>query len=292
MPAPQVLELRNPHSVLAALAVRPRDVLEVRFRGLEAHGAWQSVAAQAGRRGVAVRFGVEPPGGRRRPRRPNQRDDVDEGGRVGAALALVRPLEGVALDVLFAPRPSPAPVAGTVGDVEPGAVPPPTTVAPTGDHVVADALPHHGVWLALDCLQDPHNVGAIFRAAAFFGVRGIVATKDRSAPLNATVYDVASGGLEHVPFSVQANLARALDAARRQGLWVLGTSEHAPRDLRDVPRDRSWLVVVGNEEHGLRRLVREKCDDVCRIAGHGAVGSLNVSVAAGILMHALTAVPE
>jgi 23S rRNA (guanosine2251-2'-O)-methyltransferase len=143
------------------------------------------------------------------------------------------------------------------------------------------------VWLALDCLQDPHNVGAVFRTAAFFGIRGVVLTKDRSAPMSSTVYDVASGGVEQVPFVQTPNLAAALKAAKAAGVWVLGSSEHAERDVTQIPRDRPWLLVIGNEEHGLRRLSQELCDDVCRITPRGPLGSLNASVAAGVLMATL-----
>ncbi len=146
-----------------------------------------------------------------------------------------------------------------------------------------------GLWLALDSLQDPHNVGSIFRSAAFFGVRGIVMTSDRAAPLSAVVYDVASGGVEAVPFAVETNLRRALEAAKAAGLWILGSSEHAERSVEDIPRDRPWLLVVGNEEDGLRRLTLETCDEVCQIAPKGeAVTSLNVSVATGILIATLS----
>ena len=145
-----------------------------------------------------------------------------------------------------------------------------------------------GLWLALDAIQDPHNVGSIFRTAAFFGVRGVVMTADRAAPLSAVVYDVASGGVEAVPFAVETNLRRALEAAKAAGLWILGSSEHAERGVDAVARDRPWLLVLGNEEGGLRRLTLETCDEVCRIApGGDAVTSLNVAVAAGILIAAL-----
>lgn len=145
-----------------------------------------------------------------------------------------------------------------------------------------------GLWLALDEVQDPHNVGAIFRTAAFFGVRGIVTTDVRAASLTAVVYDVASGGVEAVPFAVEKNLRRSLQAAKAAGVWILGTSQHATRDLAEVPRDRPWLIVVGNEESGLRRLTLETCDEVCRVAPRGdVVTSLNVSVATGILVAAL-----
>lgn len=151
-----------------------------------------------------------------------------------------------------------------------------------------NAAARRGVWLALDQIQDPQNVGAIFRTAAFFGVRGIMLTRHKSAPLTAAAYDVASGGIEHVPFALVANLAQGLDLAKEAGLWVLGTSEHAPKSIWDVDRDRNWLVVLGNEEAGLRRLTAETCDELCHIPSTGGVGSLNVSVATGVVLAALS----
>lgn len=153
-------------------------------------------------------------------------------------------------------------------------------------------VPGTGLWLALDRVQDPHNVGAIFRTAAFFGVRGILLTRDRSAPLTDAVYDVASGGVEHVPFCFPANLSRALDLARKANLWIMGASEHASTGLDGVSADRPWLLVLGNEERGLRRLTLDKCDVTCSIPSTGNVASLNVSVAAGIFLQKLAAPPE
>jgi 23S rRNA (guanosine2251-2'-O)-methyltransferase len=180
-----------------------------------------------------------------------------QGGRGGIAEATVKERPDVSLEVLFGSERENKPVAPRL-------------------------------WLALDQLQDPHNVGAIFRTAAFFGVAGILLTRDRSAPLNGTVYDVASGALEVVPFSHLANLIHGVEIAKAAGLWVLGASEHAERDVSDVDRDRSWLLVLGNEERGLRRLTLDKCDETCRLAARGEIASLNVSVAAGVLMALLT----
>lgn len=185
------------------------------------------------------------------------RREKKEAGRVGSAEALVRERDGVSLDELFANA--------------------------------AQRSGGHGVWLALDQIQDPHNAGAIFRSAAFFGIEGIVLLRDRAAPLNATVYDVAAGGVETVPFSLQTNLSRALEQAKQAGLWVLGSSEHATEEAFQIPRDRPWLLVLGNEEKGMRRLTQEQCDMICTLPPRGAVSSLNVSVAAGVLMAILTA---
>ncbi len=175
-----------------------------------------------------------------------------DGGRSGAE-ADVRPRAPVALDRLFdTPRP--------------------------GDR-----------WVALDSVQDPHNLGSILRTAAFFGVRGLITTADRAAPLTAVVYDVAAGGVEAVPHAVETNLRRALERAKQAGVWILGTSEHATQPASSIPHDRPWLVVVGNEEGGLRRLTLEACDEVCTIPPRGeTVTSLNVGVAAGIMLATLT----
>lgn len=238
--------------MLAALQTRPEAVYEIRLHTEAAAGAWEEVVQLAKERGIRVRRNVERQQGGRR-RRHVQPDDA---GRSGAAEATVGERDDVSLEALFD--------------------------RPAAEHSRPE------LWLALDRLQDPHNVGAVFRSAAFFGVRGVILSRDKSAPINATVYDVASGGLEYVPFSVQTNLSRALDIAKKQDVWVLGTSEHAEVDVDDVDRGRPWLLVLGNEEQGLRRLTLEKCDSLCRLTPRGAVGSLNVSVAAGCLMAALT----
>jgi 23S rRNA (guanosine2251-2'-O)-methyltransferase len=249
------IEVRNPHSVLAALETRPQDVIEVRLGAGPPNGAWKDVAALAQSRSVPTSSGPARDGGRRQ-----RKSQPDDGGRLSAAAAVIKPREDVSLETLF------------------------ESVPQSGDPAAAQG----GLWLALDQIQDPHNVGAIFRTGAFFGVRGIVVTRDRSAPLNGAAYDVASGGLEYVPFSVQTNLSRTLDLAKHFGLWVLGTSEHAADDVTGVDRQRPWLLVLGNEEKGLRRLTQEKCDSVCRITPRGQVGSLNVSAAAAVLIAALT----
>lgn len=241
------LSLRNPHSVLAALEVRPDDVLEVRLPPRQAAPSWLAIAEQARGRGIPIRTELQPAEGRRGERGPKSE-------RLGLSSAVVRERPGVPLESLWP----------------------------------ADAVQAGGLWLALDCLQDPHNVGAIFRTAAFFGVRGVVLTRDRSAPLTATVYDVASGGLEHVPFSQPGNLAQTLTHAKDAGLWILGSSEHAPKSVGDIPRDRAWLLVIGNEEQGLRRLTLDSCDEICGIPPRGPLTSLNASVAAGVLIASLT----
>ena len=242
------IELKNPHSVLAAIVARPLDVLDIQVATDAPSPAWSEVIDVARTHAVRVTRGG-------RPASRDRRGGEKEGRETGMS-ATVRERPDVPLEQLFSD--------------------------------VSTRANGHGLWLALDNLQDPHNVGAIFRTAAFFGVQGIVVTKDRSAPLSGVAYDVATGGLEHVPFTVVPNLVRAVAVAKESGLWVLGTSEHATDDVSQVDRTRPWLLIVGNEEKGMRRLTTEHCDAVCRIAPVGEVTSLNVSVATGILIATLT----
>jgi 23S rRNA (guanosine2251-2'-O)-methyltransferase len=245
------IHLRNPHSVLATFEQRPEAVIDVRLPVGSPSDAWREVEQVAKAHRVPVVRGATQ--GERVGRR-GQREVA--GGRGGVAEATVKECPDVPPEVLF------------------------------GSGEENKATPR--LWLALDQLQDPHNVGAIFRTAAFFGVAGILLTRDRSAPLNGTVYDVASGALEYVPFAHPANLIHGIEIAKTAGLWVLGASEHADRDASEVDRDRSWLLVLGNEERGLRRLTLDKCDETCRLTARGQIGSLNVSVAAGVLIALLT----
>ena len=244
------LHLKNPHSILAALGRRPADVIEVRLppRGGE---AWDAVRENAVRLGVTT--STSHSAGRKPSKRRGRSDTKSE--RSSAGEAVIRALSGVSLGELF------------------------------------DDVPRRaggrGLWLALDCLQDPHNLGAIFRTAAFFGVQGIILTADRSAPLSGVAYDTAAGGVEFVPFAMPVNLGRALEVAREAGVWILGSSEHAEHDVATIPRDRPWLLVIGNEARGLRRMTLERCDQLCCIRARGSIRSLNASVAAGILMAAL-----
>jgi len=276
-----MLELRNPHSVLAALERRPADVLEVLLPLETARPAWRAVAELAERHGIPVR---DRQGGRAGPRARPGRGTArpgDEGGRHGMAIARVKPRPDVGLDELFAgasgARAAPGGASGALAGH-----------GVTGASGAPGPQGAHGLWLALDCVQDPHNLGAVFRSAAFFGVRGLLLTSDRSAPLADVAYDVASGGVEYVPHALPGNLDRALKVARAAGLWVLGAAEEAEQDVGEVPLDRSWLLVLGNEEQGLRRLTRESCDALCRLTPRGPLSALNVSAAGAVLMASLT----
>ncbi len=247
--------LRNPHSILAVLKARPQDITQISLPKTSQSGdAWSEIAKLAQEKRVRAVQGSA--GGGARPQQGGRDRGENKENREGYGEANVKEREGISAEELF--------------------------------QGASDRAGGKGLWLALDSLQDPHNVGAIFRSAAFFGVEGILLTQERSAPLTGTVYDVAAGGVDSIPFALQTNLQHAFKLAKDAGLWILGTSEHAKEDLSAIKRDRPWLLVLGNEEKGLRRLTQDSCDVLCAVKPKGEVTSLNVSVAAGVCIAKLT----
>jgi len=138
--------------------------------------------------------------------------------------------------------------------------------------------------LLLDGVTDPHNLGACLRVANAAGVNAVVAPKDRAAGISAAVSKVASGAAEATPYIMVTNLARTIDELKERNIWVVGTDERAEQSLyqANIPESVAW--VLGAEGEGMRRLTREKCDLLVRIPMAGEVGSLNVSVAAGVCL--------
>ena len=138
--------------------------------------------------------------------------------------------------------------------------------------------------LLLDGVTDPHNLGACLRVANAAGAHAVVAPKDRAAGISAAVSKVASGAAESTPYLMVTNLARTIDELKERQIWVVGTDGGAEQSLyqADLPEAIAW--VLGAEGEGMRRLTRERCDLLVRIPMRGEVGSLNVSVAAGIAL--------
>jgi 23S rRNA (guanosine2251-2'-O)-methyltransferase len=141
-------------------------------------------------------------------------------------------------------------------------------------------LPDDCIVLALDQVTDPHNVGAIFRSAAAFGVAAIITTARHSPEATGVLAKSASGALEHVPLVTITNLARGLAALQDRGFLLVGLDGSGEINLADADLRRSLALVLGAEGKGLRHLTRESCDMVARIALPGAIKSLNVSNAA------------
>ena len=138
--------------------------------------------------------------------------------------------------------------------------------------------------LALDGVQDPHNLGACLRSAEAAGARAVIAPRDRSAGLTPVARKVAAGAAEAIPFVAVVNLARVLRALRERGFRVIGADGSAPSSLYEADFSGPVVIVLGSEGGGLRRLTRECCDQLIAIPMAGAVESLNVSVAAGVML--------
>ncbi len=136
--------------------------------------------------------------------------------------------------------------------------------------------------LVLDGLQDPHNLGACIRSADAAGVDAVVIPMDNSVGITPVVRKVASGGVETVAIFQVTNLQRTLKKLKADGIWVYGAAGEASESLYDIDFKGHTALVMGSEGGGLRRLTREACDGLFNIPMHGSVGSLNVSVAAGI----------
>lgn len=137
--------------------------------------------------------------------------------------------------------------------------------------------------LILDCVQDPHNLGAILRTADAAGVAVVVAPKDKAVGITETVRRVSVGAADHVPFAQVTNLARAMEKLKQAGLWIVGTSDHAKsKSIYELDLTGPLAIVMGAEEKGMRRLTEENCDFLASIPMAGRVECLNVSVATGV----------
>lgn len=137
--------------------------------------------------------------------------------------------------------------------------------------------------LILDCVQDPHNLGAILRTADAAGIHAVVAPKDKAVGITETVRRISVGGADSVPFAQVTNLARTMEQLKEAGVWIVGTSDHAKsKSIYQLDLKGPLALVMGAEEKGMRRLTEENCDFLASIPMHGSVECLNVSVATGV----------
>ncbi|MFA9432590.1 23S rRNA (guanosine(2251)-2'-O)-methyltransferase RlmB [Egicoccus sp. AB-alg2] len=140
--------------------------------------------------------------------------------------------------------------------------------------------------VALDSVTDPHNLGSIARTADAVGAHGLLVPARRAASVTPTAEKAAAGALAHLPVVQVTNLVRTIRSLQGEGVWAVGLDGDAPTDIADSRLLADPVVlVVGAEGRGLSRLTAETCDELVRLPMHGAVGSLNASVAAGVALY-------
>jgi 23S rRNA (guanosine2251-2'-O)-methyltransferase len=139
--------------------------------------------------------------------------------------------------------------------------------------------------LLLDGIEDPQNLGSLIRTAHCFGANGVVIPRDRAAGITPAVIKASAGAAGHIPVSQVVNLTQAIEFLKEKGFWIYGTDAGAPCDVGSARFEGDVGLVMGSEGKGMRPLVKKHCDVLLSIPLFGKVDSLNVSVAAGILLH-------
>jgi 23S rRNA (guanosine2251-2'-O)-methyltransferase len=141
------------------------------------------------------------------------------------------------------------------------------------------------LFLILDGVTDPHNLGACLRTADAAGVHAVIAPRDKAVGMNSTVQRVACGAAETVPYIMVTNLARTMRQLKDRDVWLVGTDDQATNSMHQVDGRRAMAWVMGAEGEGMRRLTRETCDELVNIPMLGSVESLNVSVASAVCLY-------
>jgi len=153
------------------------------------------------------------------------------------------------------------------------------------DHLLANRRSQHAFLLALDGVEDPHNLGAIIRTAEAAGADGIVIPERRAVGVNATVVKASAGASEYLPIAKVTNLGRAIEELKSRNIWTVGLEERSDKLYDQLDYKMDCALVLGAEGHGLHEQIRKKCDFLVSIPMMGKTPSLNVSVAAAIVMY-------
>lgn len=141
------------------------------------------------------------------------------------------------------------------------------------------------LFLLLDGIEDPHNLGAILRSADGAGVTGVILPKRRAASVTDTVWKVSAGAAQYVPVARVANISQAIEFLKSRGVWVIGTDLSGDCEWHEVDYTGPVAIVMGREGEGLHQLVKRHCDHLVRLPMLGAIQSLNVSVSTGIMLY-------
>jgi 23S rRNA (guanosine2251-2'-O)-methyltransferase len=153
------------------------------------------------------------------------------------------------------------------------------------DDVVAAKRGQFSLVVVLDGIEDPHNLGAILRTADASGADGVVIPERRAAGVTPTVTKASAGASEHLPIAKVTNISRTLEELKSKNLWIVGLDERAPQAYDSLDYKMDCAIVLGAEGKGVHELVRKKCDFLISIPMMGKVSSLNVSVAAGVVLY-------
>ena len=163
-------------------------------------------------------------------------------------------------------------------------------IEPKPTLVLKDLLETHGhgknrLFLMIDSVTDPNNLGAIIRTAVAFGVEVIILPKDRSAQIKDDVYKTSGGAVEDMDFCVEINLVRSVELLKEKGFWVYGFEEDAEKKINEADLKGNVCCIIGGEDTGIRKLLTQNCDMLLNISISKKVQSLNVSVSAGIILY-------
>jgi 23S rRNA (guanosine2251-2'-O)-methyltransferase len=153
------------------------------------------------------------------------------------------------------------------------------------DDLIAAKRSDYSLIVVLDGVEDPHNLGAILRTADATGADGVVIPERRAAGITGTVVKSSAGASEHLPVAKVTNIARTLEDLKAKGLWMVGLDERGKQNYDEVDYKMNCAIVLGTEGKGLHDLVARKCDFLVSIPMLGKVSSLNVSVAAGVVLY-------
>src|SRR5882724_975769 len=153
------------------------------------------------------------------------------------------------------------------------------------DDLIAAKRAEHSLIVVLDGVEDPHNLGAILRTADAAGADGVVVPERRAVGVTGTVAKVSAGASEHLPIAKVTNIARTLDELKSKNLWTVGLDERGTQSYDSVDYKMDCAIVLGAEGKGMHDLVRKRCDFIVSIPMLGKVPSLNVSVAAAVVLY-------
>ncbi|HEV3329471.1 MAG TPA: 23S rRNA (guanosine(2251)-2'-O)-methyltransferase RlmB [Bryobacteraceae bacterium] len=227
---------------------------------------------------MAVLSGIHPVTEALRTGRPLDRVLVAQGAGGPKVQLIVDLARQAAVPVRFEPRAALDRVAGT--PAHQGVV----ALGAAKKFADLDAVPAAGILVVLDGVEDPHNLGAIIRTAHAAGAAGVVIPERRAAGITDVVAKAAAGALEHLPVIRVTNINRTLEQLKERGYWIYGLDERGAEDYDRVEFSTPTALVLGAEGTGLHEQVRKHCDVLVRIPMEGKISSLNVSVAAGVVL--------